>query len=128
MTNKIRKTLLGCAVALATTFGAATTKAADPPAPMYVTTWSGFYLGGHLGWGWDKADMTVSTANFWGVAGGESTTIKDNGFSGWPSGRLPVSSGIQFRVGGGMYPARGQILRNQSQVRRSLPVIPGPPR
>jgi outer membrane immunogenic protein len=53
-----------------------------PPPPAPVHNWTGLYLGLHGGWGWDKADMTVETTNFWGNAGGESTTLKDNGFLG----------------------------------------------
>ena len=85
MMNKIRKTLLGCTVALATAFGATTAQAADPPAPMYVTTWSGFYLGGHLGWGWDKSDMDITTANFWATDPVYGTTLNGHSPFGVPS-------------------------------------------
>jgi outer membrane immunogenic protein len=42
------------------------------PAPAY--TWSGFYAGANLGWGWARASLTVAgatgTSNFDGVLGG----------------------------------------------------------
>lgn len=49
------------------------------PAPGY--DWTGFYVGGHLGWVWDDADWTNAEGNWWGGIG-TGTTIDSDGFLG----------------------------------------------
>jgi opacity protein-like surface antigen len=64
---------------------------APPPAPM-VYDWTGFYVGGHLGYGWGKADLNTSTIGFWEGASGK---LKPDGFLGG------VQTGYWWQTGGG---------------------------
>lgn len=73
--------------ALCVTSGFAQTADAAPPVPY---SWTGFYVGGNLGYSWGKADTTAAVSPFSQVApvvfnfpgGSSSTPVKPNGFIG----------------------------------------------
>ena len=73
--------MLISAPALAADIGSATEEviAIAPISPTY--NWTGGYIGGHIGWGWDRADFTLDNTGWWGPAGA-STDIDSSSFLG----------------------------------------------
>jgi len=69
------------APALAADLGSAPEEviAIAPISPTY--NWTGAYIGGHIGWGWDQADWTLVDDGFWGFAG-TSANLDSDGFLG----------------------------------------------
>ena len=55
---------------------------AEPVAPAYTFSWSGFYLGGNLGYGWGDSDLEFNTAGFFNLAPGDSAGFDIEGFVG----------------------------------------------
>lgn len=65
--------------------------AADLGRPVYkapvmsavpVSNWSGFYIGGHAGYGWGDADYDFFAANTYGIPAGSSFSHSLDGFMG----------------------------------------------
>jgi len=97
----MKKTLLA-GVALIALFGASAGaadlarpvyKAAPPPVPVW--SWSGFYIGGHVGaaWGTTEAEFTDST--ILGILGGGSFPISQDSTNGFLGG---VTAGLNWQV------------------------------
>jgi outer membrane immunogenic protein len=54
-----------------------------PPAPVVaVYNWTGFYIGGHAGFGWAETDYNFNDFGFWNNTPGDSFTQKGDGFLG----------------------------------------------
>jgi len=97
------KKILLAGAALAA-FVASPALAADLPtrAPVYkaapiasVYNWTGFYIGGHAGWGQADTDYTFADNGFWNNAAGDVFSHKSDGFLGgvhagfnWQSGAI----------------------------------------
>jgi outer membrane immunogenic protein len=73
------------AIALATTAQAADLGARPvykaPPAQVLAYNWSGVYIGGHIGWGWQDGDATLTTASG-GFPAGTVLSSRSDGFLG----------------------------------------------
>lgn len=87
MNTSIKNTLSVCAVMSALTLGSMSSQAADP------SIWTGPYLGGHLGWGFDQAEWTnPAPGNFWGGAGTGADINADGLLGGGQIGYMHRSS------------------------------------
>lgn len=96
----IRKAII--TVSVATLVSTAAVAADLNPAPVDIApisptySWTGGYIGAHLGWGWDQADWTITNGTFWGPVGG-AARIKDDGFlGGIQGGYLHQSNNLVF--------------------------------
>jgi outer membrane immunogenic protein len=69
------------APALAADLGSAPEEVAPIATISPTYNWTGAYIGGHIGWGWDQADFTLDNAGWWGGAG-VSADIDSDGFLG----------------------------------------------
>ncbi|MEM6464293.1 MAG: porin family protein, partial [Pseudomonadota bacterium] len=56
-----------------------------PEAPP-ADDWTGFYLGGHLGWAWDDAEWTFTNDSFWGDDGSGRSLDLDGFIGGGQAG------------------------------------------
>jgi outer membrane immunogenic protein len=76
---------------------------APPPPPPAIFTWTGFYVGGHLGWGWGESDSRVLEAdnNFF-----PQGTILHNDFDGFIGGG---QAGFNFQTGLLVFGVEGQV-------------------
>lgn len=53
------------------------------PRPIVVApSWSGFYVGGHVGYGWATSDWTFQNASWWNTAVGQSIGLSPKGALG----------------------------------------------
>ena len=70
-------------------------KAAPPPAPIW--SWSGFYIGGHVGaaWGTTESELTGISAGGLGGLGTGSFPISQNSTNGFLGG---VTAGLNWQV------------------------------
>lgn len=73
--TSIKNSLAVCAVMSALTLGSMSSQAADP------SIWTGPYVGGHVGWGFDEAEWTNAEPNWWGGIG-TGADIDADGFLG----------------------------------------------
>jgi opacity protein-like surface antigen len=92
--------LTGVAIAVLVT--AAPALAADlplkaPPPTVVAWDWSGFYVGGHAGYGWGQDPLTEINDNLFNIPGLGVSGFKANGFLGglhaganWQSGKIVV--------------------------------------
>jgi len=78
--------------------------AAYVPAPAPLYTWTGFYLGGNLGWGWNQGSFngpagavvsTTNTVNF--VAGAQVGYVGDTIVRGWENVFAPLQGIFSFQ-------------------------------
>jgi outer membrane immunogenic protein len=52
------------------------------PVVAAVTNWTGFYVGGNVGYGWAKSDWTFQNDSFWNNAPGEPIGLRPKGWLG----------------------------------------------
>ena len=57
-------TALAAAPAMAADLSRPVYRAPPPPAPVYIFSWTGCYIGGHVGGLWAQKDWTVAGAPF----------------------------------------------------------------
>jgi outer membrane immunogenic protein len=69
---------------------------APPPPPPPLFSWSGCYVGGHVGWGWSKTTFQDQSASSTLIdSGGQGRSVSVNGNGGIFGGQL----GCDFEVG-----------------------------
>jgi outer membrane immunogenic protein len=79
-------------------------KAPAPPAPVF--SWTGFYFGAHVGWGWGRTDATVLEADNTFFPQG---TINRNGFDGALGGG---QVGVNYQTGQWVLGIEGDISKS----------------
>jgi outer membrane immunogenic protein len=77
----------------------ATAPAMTPPVPLY--DWTGFYIGGHFGYGWGDSRWTFQHDSFWNIAQGETIDIGPDGWLG--GGQI----GFNYQVGHWLFGIEG---------------------
>jgi outer membrane immunogenic protein len=105
------------AVAMIALLGVAPAVAADMPvrvaapavAPVY--SWSGFYVGGHLGWGWEDSKTTVVNTGALFPAGFVFDSTRSDGFI------AGGQAGFNYQVGPWVFGIEGDI--SWAQIRGS---------
>jgi outer membrane immunogenic protein len=119
------------ATALATA-AVSTASAADlpaaPPAPIYapapVFTWTGFYVGGNLGWGWRDDDNETVVLSGPGIPAGLVGTLNfDNGNDGNFLGGGQI--GYNYQIGSFVIGAEADIQGINTDDNEAV-LIPGP--
>jgi outer membrane immunogenic protein len=109
---RLRSTLAALAISgLATT----TAQAADLPsmkgpplAPIYAFTWTGFYIGANVGWGFVDSDVVGVHDNV-GVVFGAPTFLGNFGSLDGDGVTLGVQAGYNWQVGGWVFGVEGDI-------------------
>jgi outer membrane immunogenic protein len=129
---KIRILSLLAATALSTaavsSVSAADLPAAPPPAPMFqavpVFTWTGFYVGGNLGWGWRDDDNETVVLTGPGIPAGLVGTLNfDNGNDGNFTGGGQI--GFNYQIGSFVIGAEADIQWIDTDDNDAV-FVPGP--
>ena len=104
-------TMLALAMTTAHAADVAVRRAAPAPAPAYVVAapvynWTGWYIGGHAGWGKADSDWTFENNSFWNSAPGDRIAIRPDGWLG--GGQIGVNyqfgtwlAGLEATLAGG---------------------------
>jgi outer membrane immunogenic protein len=92
-----------------------------PPAIAAVYSWSGFYIGGHGGYGWSVFDVTTVTPTSFFPAGHRFVPSKPEGFLG--GGQV----GFNYQVGTVVFglEATGSLANMKDTTRNDSVLLPG---
>ena len=92
-----------------------------PPAVAAVYSWSGFYIGGHVGYGWSVFDVTTVTPTNFFPAGHRFVPSKPEGFLG--GGQI----GFNYQVGTVVLglEATGSLANMGDTTRNNSVLLPG---
>ena len=87
-------TLFGCSIATAADLAV---RKAPPPAPAPVSSWTGFYIGAHVGTGWGTTESEInSVSGFGGALGGFVIPVSQTQSNGFLGG---VQGGYNWQLG-----------------------------
>jgi outer membrane immunogenic protein len=105
--NKVSRLLMGCvaAAALSVSANAADLAVKARPAPDPVWSWTGFYIGGHVGAGWGTTETTLTSFSG-GPPGAFDVPIAQNSRSGFLGGG---QVGYNYQSGWAVFGVQGDI-------------------
>ncbi len=100
----MRRSVIAFAVAIgvlvscsAAALAAKSRKPASPPPPAPPAwSWTGFYLGGNVGYGWGRAKTSVSMFDKLGTTSGSGSYPVDGALGGGQIGYMSVQAAIRF--------------------------------
>jgi len=94
----------------------ATAPALAPPVPLY--DWSGFYIGGHFGYGWGDSRWTFQHDSFWNNTRGETVNPRPDGWLG--GGQL----GFNYQAGHLLFGVEGTLSAADISETVGSPILP----